>query len=248
MRVQPGRVVAVTGGASGIGLAIAAAAAAAGSDVLLADLNVDSLAVAAERLEQHGVTVRTLAGDVADVEFAEQFADIAFEMGSVQLMCSNAGIVVPGLSWEISQQQWDRVIGVNLMATVHLFRAFIPRLIERAQPARLLITGSMASVTARAGIAPYVTAKHGLLGLAETTDQEFKSLEVDLGVTILMPGQVLTGMTTEAPPGSISAADVAEIALAAVANDQLFAFTHPDRIPEVARRFNTIITSEIRSN
>jgi NAD(P)-dependent dehydrogenase (short-subunit alcohol dehydrogenase family) len=246
--LQSGRVAAVTGGASGIGFALASAAAEAGLDVLLADIDAEALAASSRRLEQGGATVRTLAGDVADPGFAEQFADLAFGMGSVQLLCSNAGIVVSGMSWEISQQQWDRVIGVNLMATVHLFRAFIPRLIESAQPARLLVTGSMASVTARAGIAPYVTAKHGLLGLAETTDQEFKSLGLDLGVTILMPGLVLTGMATEAPPGGLSAADVADIALAAVAHDQLFAFTHPDRVPEVARRFNSIVTSEIRSD
>ncbi len=176
---------------------------------------------------------------MSDRDFVASLAPTAFRLGPVQLVCSNAGIVVPGLSWEISAEQWDRVIGVNLMATVHLLRAFMPHLVAAGEPAHLLITGSMASVTARAGIAPYVSAKHALLGLAETVAAELDSVGADIGVTILMPGQVATGMTG-AQPMMMSAEQVAEIALGAVADNRLFAFTHADRMAEIEQRFAAI--------
>ncbi|MCW2524411.1 MAG: short-chain dehydrogenase/reductase [Frankiales bacterium] len=248
MKLQAGRVALITGGASGIGLALATAAGQAGLTVLVADLDETRLAEAAAQLRGLGVRVETAAGDVSDAEFVASLAELAFALGSVQLVCSNAGIVVPGLSWEISAADWEKVIGVDLMASVHLLRAFVPRLISAAEPAHLLITGSMASVTARAGIAPYVSAKHGLLGLAETAAAELKSVGAEIGVTILMPGQVVSGMITEANAHTISSEQAAAIALQAVAHDQLYAFTHPDRIPEVERRFAAIVASEIRTH
>jgi NAD(P)-dependent dehydrogenase (short-subunit alcohol dehydrogenase family) len=248
MRLRGGRVAVITGGASGIGLALAEAAGRAGLKLVLADLDERKLLAAAAELRGHGIVVQTSAGDVSDQAFIDSLAETAFALGSVQLVCSNAGIVVPGLSWEIAAADWDKVIGVDFMASVHVLRAFVPRLIAAAEPAHFLITGSMASVTARAGIAPYVSAKHGLLGLAETAAQELASVGAAIGVTILMPGQVITGMITEASAGTISSEQAAAIALRAVTHDQLYAFTHPDRIPEVERRFAAIVGSPIETH
>jgi NAD(P)-dependent dehydrogenase (short-subunit alcohol dehydrogenase family) len=238
----------MTGAASGIGLALARAAAHAGLSLVLADLDEAKLSAAAEELSQSGATVATAIGDVSDPAFIAALADTSFGLGSVQLVCSNAGIVIPGLSWEITAADWAKVIDVNFMATVHALRTFVPRLLKSAEPAHLLITGSMASVTARAGIAPYVSAKHALLGLAETAAAELASVGAPIGVTILMPGQVATGMMTAGTDGMMSSEQAAAIALQAVAHDQLYAFTHPDRIAEVERRFAAIVASEIRTH
>ena len=241
MRIEPGRVAVVTGGASGIGFALAAAAAERGMRVVLADVRADALEAAAARLRGSGAAVTAVAADVSRLGDIERVARAAFELGSVQLVCSNAGIVPFGRAWELSAGDWERVMGVNFMATVHLLRTFLPRLLETREPAQLLVTGSMASVTARAGISPYVAAKHALLGLCETVNEELAEAGADVRVTLLMPGKVATGMSRADYPDAIEPGEAARIALAAVTRRQPFAFTHADRIPEVERRFAAIV-------
>jgi NAD(P)-dependent dehydrogenase (short-subunit alcohol dehydrogenase family) len=244
VRFERGRIAVVTGGASGIGYALAAAAAAEGLHVLLVDLRADALEGAAAELRRSGAEVTTLVADVSRVEQIEHVVRAAFALGRVQLVCSNAGIVVHGYGWEISAADWQRVIDVNFMATVHLVREFVPRLLEAGDPAYLLVTGSMASVTARRGISPYVAAKHGLLGLCESLHHEFAASAAPIGITLLMPGKVSTGMSRSDDPEAIPPSTAARIAFEAVARNQLFAFTQPDRIPEVERRFAAIVAQQ----
>ncbi|HEX4092005.1 MAG TPA: SDR family NAD(P)-dependent oxidoreductase [Trebonia sp.] len=241
MRIEAGRVAVVTGGAGGIGYALAAAAAGRGLRVVLADVRPDALADAADRLRESGGAVTTVAADVSRPADIERLAAAAFACGRVQLVCSNAGIVSHGRAWEVSAADWERVIGVNFMATVHLVRAFVPRLIEAGQPARLLVTGSMASVTARPGISPYVAAKHALLGLCESVNHELAAAGAPVGVTLLMPGKVSTGMSRSADPDAITPDEAAQIGFEAVTQSRPLAFTHADRIPEVERRFAAIV-------
>jgi NAD(P)-dependent dehydrogenase (short-subunit alcohol dehydrogenase family) len=242
LRIEPGRIAVVTGGAGGIGFALAAAASGHGLRVVLADVRADALEAAAARLRGSGAAVTTVVADVSRLADIERVAETAFVLGSVQLVCSNAGIVVHGCAWEVPAVDWERVIGVNFMATVHLVRAFVPRLLECGEPAQLLVTGSMASVTARPGISPYVAAKHALLGLCESLNHELAAVGAPVGVTLLMPGKVSTGMSRSADPDAITPDEAARIAFNAVAARRPLAFTHADRIPEVERRFAAIVT------
>jgi NAD(P)-dependent dehydrogenase (short-subunit alcohol dehydrogenase family) len=241
VRIEPGRIAVVTGGASGIGFALAAAAATRGLRVLLADVRADALEAAAARLRGTGASVTAVVADVSRPADIERVAHAAFALGRVQLVCSNAGIVTQGRAWEVSAADWERVIGVNFMATVHLVRAFVPRLLETGDPAQLLVTGSMASVTARPGISPYVAAKHALLGLCESLSQELAAVDAAVGVTLLLPGKVATGMSSSEYPEAITPDEAARIAFDAVAARRPLAFTHADRIPEVERRFAAIV-------
>ena len=241
MQIEPGRIAVVTGGAGGIGLALAAAATEHRMHVVLVDVRADALQVAAARLRGSGAAVTTAVAAVSRIEDIERVATTAFELGSVQLVCSNAGIVVHGRGWEVSALDWERGIGVNFMATVHLVRAFVPRLLEIGEPAHLLVTGSMASVTARAGISPYVAAKHALLGLCESLNHELAAIGPAVGMTLLMPGKVSTGMSRSDYPDAIAPGEAARIALEAVVHRRPFAFTHADRIPEVEQRFAAIV-------
>ena len=241
MRIEPGRTAVVTGGASGIGYALAAAAAARGMRVVLADVRADAVEAAADRLRGSGAALTAVVADVSRPDDIGRVARAAFESGRVQLVCSNAGIVGRGAAWEVSAAEWERVIGVNFMATVHLIRAFVPRLLEAGEPAQLLVTGSMAAVTARAGISPYVATKHALLGLCESLGQELAAVTDAVGVTLLLPGQVSTGMSRAEYPEAITADEAARIAFDAVADRRPVAFTHADRIPEVERRFAAIV-------
>jgi NAD(P)-dependent dehydrogenase (short-subunit alcohol dehydrogenase family) len=243
MRIEPGRVAVVTGGASGIGYALAAAAAGRGLRVVLSDVRADALDAAAGRLRESGAAVTPVVADVSRPADIDHLAQAAFAHGSVQLVCSNAGIVVLGRAWELTAAQWERVMNVNFMATVHLVRAFVPRLIEAGQPARLLVTGSMASVTAPPGISPYVAAKHALLGLCESLNHELADADAgaDVGVTLMLPGKVATGMSRADYPDAITPDEAALIAFDAVAHGRPLAFTHADRIAEVEQRFAAIV-------
>jgi NAD(P)-dependent dehydrogenase (short-subunit alcohol dehydrogenase family) len=236
-----GRIAVVTGGASGIGFALAAAAGGHGLHVVLADVRADAVEAAAARLRESGAAVTTVVADVSRPADIELIARTAFELGPVQLVCSNAGIVVHGRGWEVTAVDWERVMSVNFMATVHLVRAFVPRLLETGEPAQFLVTGSMASVTAQPGISPYVAAKHALLGLCESLNQELAAAGAAVGVTLLLPGKVSTGMSRSDYPDAITPAETARIAFDAVAARRPLAFTHADRIPEVEQRFAAIV-------
>ncbi len=212
MRIEAGRIAVVTGGASGIGFALAAAANGHGMHVVLIDVRADALEAAAARLRGSQATVTTVVADVSRLADIERVARTAFELGSVQLVCSNAGIVVHGRAWEVPAVDWERVMGVNFMATVHLVRAFVPRLLETGEPAQLLVTGSMASVTVRPGISPYVAAKHALLGLCGSLSHELAAAGAAVGVTLLLPGKVSTGMSRSDYPDAITPDEAARIA------------------------------------
>lgn len=240
MQLTAGRVAVVTGAGSGIGRALAEAAARAGLTVVASDVNAEAVEAVAEGINAGGGAAQALVADVSRAEDIERIADVAFEAGSVQLICSNAGIVVPGRAWEISAADWQRVLDINFMATVHLARAFVPRLLEAGGPARLLVTGSMACVTARPFIGPYVASKHALLGLCEVLQHELATTGAPVGVSLVFPGRVHTAMS-DGSPGAISADEVARIALDAVADDRLFTFTQDDRVPEVERRFADLL-------
>lgn len=241
MRIEPGRVAVVTGGASGIGYALAAAAAGRGLYVVLSDVRADALEAASAELRGSGAAVTPVVADVSQPADIDRIAQTAFALGSVQLICSNAGIVVLGRAWELTAADWERVMDVNFMATVHLVRAFMPRLIEAGLPAQLLVTGSMAAVTARPGISPYVAAKHALLGLCESLNHELADAGADVGVTLLLPGKVATGMSRADYPDAITPDEAARIAFDAVMQRRPLAFTHADRVPEVEQRFAAIV-------
>ncbi len=95
MRIESGRIAVVTGGASGIGYALAAAAAARGMRVVLADVRADALEAAAAQLRGAGAAVTAVVADVSRPDDIERVARAAFRLGRVQLVCSNAGIVRP---------------------------------------------------------------------------------------------------------------------------------------------------------
>jgi NAD(P)-dependent dehydrogenase (short-subunit alcohol dehydrogenase family) len=101
MQFEPGRVAVVTGGASGIGFALAAAAAGRGMHVVLVDVRADALEAAARRLSGSAAAVTTVTADVSRLDDVERVARAAFGLGSVQLVCSNAGIVSFGRAWEV---------------------------------------------------------------------------------------------------------------------------------------------------
>jgi NAD(P)-dependent dehydrogenase (short-subunit alcohol dehydrogenase family) len=236
-----GRVAAVTGAASGIGLAVSEALAAAGARVLMLDIDRDPVERAAARLAEDGAEVEARELDVRDPDAVEAAADHAVDrFGGLHLAMNNAGIVNLGASWELDLAEWHRVIDVNLWGVIHGIRAFVPRILATGEGGHVVNTGSMASVTAIANLGPYTVAKHGVLGLSDVLRAELEAIGAPVGVSVVMPGMIRTGLN---PLGTVDPTVVAANVLAAVRHDRPYVFTDDHHVADVEARLGAILAA-----
>jgi NAD(P)-dependent dehydrogenase (short-subunit alcohol dehydrogenase family) len=209
--------------------------------VVLADLNATMLGEVVDELRTHGANVHAVVADVTDQSAVERIAAETIEhFGAMHIAVNNAGIVNRGYSWELSVEEWHQVMNVNLWGVVHGVRAFVPRLLATGEEGHIVNVGSMASVTALDRLGPYVVAKHGVLGLSDVLREEFRALGAPIGVSVVLPGRVKTGMN---PMGKLPAAMVAVNVLDAIKNDRHYVFTDGDSTNEVRERLTTIINA-----
>ena len=171
-----GKVAAVTGGGRGIGLAIARRLAEAGADVMVGDLDKESAEAAAEQLLTFGHRAVGAELDVADELSIVQFADrVKLEFGTVDVWVNNAGIFPTVPLLDMTEQQWDKVLDVNLKGTFLGAREAAKRMIADGHGGVIVNLASTAGFKAAGpGVAHYVSSKHGVRGLT-------KSLAVELG-------------------------------------------------------------------
>ncbi len=271
MREFTGKTAFVTGGASGIGLALGQAFAKAGMKVMLADVEAAALASAVESLKREGAEARGVGCDVADAASVDRAAQATFDaFGKVHVLCNNAGVAAGGGIDVISLDNWRWVLDVNLMGVVHGIRAFLPRIREQGEGGHIVNTASMAGMNAGLGFSPYVASKFAVVGISEGLAMQLAPHGI--GVSVLCPHFVRTGIGDsgrnrparygEAPPldpQSPAAALVAELAqrigegldpaavaervLAAIRHDELYVFTHPDMRHAVEGRFAAILAA-----
>jgi NAD(P)-dependent dehydrogenase (short-subunit alcohol dehydrogenase family) len=228
----------ITGGGSGIGLAVARAFASAGMRVLIGDIEESSVERAVHELGSAGAEAYGQVVDVRDPDAMERLAAVAdARLGGVQVLVNNAGIVRSGRSWELSLEEWRSVIDVNLWGVVHGIRSFVPRMIASGRPGHVVNMGSMASVSPRPSIAPYVASKHAVLGLSDSLRSELAAAGAPIGVTLVMPGLTHTPMTNAGSPAD----EVAIAVVGAILAGMPYLFPHPDRIAEVEARFAAIV-------
>ena len=205
--VLGGRTALVTGAARGQGRAHAVALARAGADVLACDLcrqvsSVPYPLAAPEELEETARLVRaegrrclTRRVDAADPEGMRRVVGEAeSELGGIDVVCANAGVISFGRAWELSEGQWDDVIRVNLKGAWATCRAVVPGMIERGRGGSIVLVSSAAGLRGYPGISHYVAAKHGLVGF-------MRSLAIELAphgirVNCVLPGGVRTPMGT----------------------------------------------------
>ncbi len=196
MQELEGRVAVVTGGASGIGLALAKRWIAEGMRVVIADLRQDALDAAVRELEAAGGEVLAVTTDVSRGDEVDALAARALEaFGAVHLVCNNAGVGGEhGAAWEQSRAGWDWVLGVNLWGVIHGVRTFLPILLSQQQPGHLVNTASLAGLRAMPFTAGYSASKYAVVGLSESLDQELRERGAPIGVSVLCPGTVRTGI------------------------------------------------------
>ncbi len=192
-----GKVAVVTGAASGIGQAIARSLAKRGCNVALADLNEEGLELTA-RLIGNSVRVTRHNLDVADANAVAAFpAAVRAAHDHVDVVVNNAGVALGGSFDQLTDEEFDWVVGINFQGVVRMSRAFLPLLKEREQ-AQLVNLSSLFGLVAPPGQTAYVAAKFAVRGFSEALRNELLAAKSPVGVTVIHPGGVKTGIAQNA--------------------------------------------------
>jgi NAD(P)-dependent dehydrogenase (short-subunit alcohol dehydrogenase family) len=190
-----GRVAVVTGGASGIGLAMARRFAAEGMKLVLADVNPVALEKARDELVANGGEAIALPTDVSHPEAVDALARATLEaFGAVHVLVNNAGIAVTGSLWEGSLADMRRAFDVNVWGVIHGIRSFVPILRERGEPGHVVNVASMAAVTSTPYLDVYTATKHAVLSLSECLYKELALEQSQIGASVVCPGLIKTGL------------------------------------------------------
>jgi NAD(P)-dependent dehydrogenase (short-subunit alcohol dehydrogenase family) len=153
---------------------------------------------------------------------------------------NNAGIVNGGNSWELSLDDWHRVLDINLLGVIHGVHAFVPLILASGDEGHIVNTASMAAVLPIPNIAPYVVAKHGVLGLSDVLRAELKAIGAPVGVSVVMPGMIRTGLN---PIGTLGPDVVARNVVDAIKHRRDYVFTDDHSTAEVEARLQAILAS-----
>ena len=258
-----GKVAVVTGAASGIGLALCEAFALEGMRVAMADLDPAGLDAAAEQIEATtGAEVLAVPTDVVKWdEVAALEARVVDQFGAVHVLCNNAGVQLPGVTWEFTRGEWEWVLGVNLGGVVHGIEAFVRGMVERGEPGHVVNTASVGGLVAFPGLAPYTAAKYAVVGLSECLGHDLRARGVPIGVSVLCPGPVLSSLrensATLRPGGEqgrdvplltgvprMPAADVAAQVVDAIRHDRFWILTHPAYAETIRERCRGIVETD----
>lgn len=193
MKEFQGKVAVVTGGASGIGRAMAERFAEEGMCIVLADIETDTLEKTAAELRAEGAEILSVVCDVSkkeDVERLSQEAVKAYD--TVHILCNNAGVGVVGFTWEIDLDDWEWVLGVNLWGVVYGTHYFTPIMIKNGDPCHIINTASMAGLVNGTSMSPYYTSKHAVVSISESMHKELETLNSNVKISVLCPGWVNT--------------------------------------------------------
>jgi 3-oxoacyl-[acyl-carrier protein] reductase len=191
----------VTGGSRGIGRAIALALAAEGAKVTIADV-LDEPAQETIRLAPEGA-VRYVRTDVTDPAAAKAAVDAAVEHGgALDVLVNNAGITKDNLLLRMSDEEWDRVLGVNLKGTFLLTRA-ATRALMKSRRGRIVNIASVVGVMGNAGQANYAASKGGVIAFTKAVARELAGRGVTANA--VAPGYIQTDMTAKLPPAAAEA-------------------------------------------
>ncbi len=190
-----GKIVAITGAASGLGKAMATRFAEKGVRLSLADLDGTNLSLFEKELKSQRVEVITTVVDVRDYDAVKGFADKTFETyGMVDFCINNAGINSMGRVWKLPLQEWRNVFEINVMGIVHGINAFIPRMIEQDKECFLITTASNAGLQVNPSVAAYAMSKHAAVSVTESLALELQLINSKVKTFVFCPGLIPTGL------------------------------------------------------
>jgi NAD(P)-dependent dehydrogenase (short-subunit alcohol dehydrogenase family) len=261
-----GKVAVITGGASGIGRAVAERAAGEGMKVVLGDIEEGPLKETVDDLTSRGAEALGVVTDVSDAASVRSLRDRALDrFGAVHLVHNNAGIGLGGPIWEVSEEDWRWILGVNLWGVVHGVATFVPVLLEQGE-GHVVNTASIAGLIAAPFLGPYNATKQAVVALSETLCKDLQAVGAPIGVSVLCPGFVQTRIAESernrpawAPPheatgaaevrgavqdmvaSGIAPAAVADRVFDAVRSDTFYILTHPELDGAIRARFEDIL-------
>lgn len=211
-----GKVALVTGGARGIGAAIALGLAREGCDVAVVDCDpcVVEIKRGIEALGRRGLALQADVRDHAGAE--EAIAGVARDLGRLDILVCNAGITADAAIWKMSEEQWDRVIEVNLKGYFNYNRA-AARLFRTQIGGKIVNIASINALRGKFGQANYAASKAGVVALSKTLARELGRYNVN--VNVVAPGMVRTSMT-EAVPADVVERAVEETVLRRLATPE----------------------------
>ena len=249
-----GRTAFITGGASGIGLAMARRFAAEGMKIVVADVEEAALDAAVEELKGRNVEVLGILLDVRDRDAWSAAADqVAETFGPVHILCNNAGVGAGGPVQEQSFKDWDWTLGVNIDGVVNGIQTFVAKMVDQGEPAHVVNTASMAGVFGAPRMSTYCASKFAVVGMSESMAADLA--ETPVNVSVLCPGFVKTNiyssernrpedLQNEGGPRvrteedeavlsgilemAIPSEHVAECVLDAIRAERFWIFTHPE--------------------
>jgi NAD(P)-dependent dehydrogenase (short-subunit alcohol dehydrogenase family) len=192
-----GKTALVTGAGSGIGRETALLLGKRGADLVLCDLDEAGLTQTAETLRQMGRTVFAQRVDVADREQMRAFAEAVHErIAAVDLLINNAGVGLAGGLLETELEDWDWILGINLMGVIHGCHFFVPKMVERGSSGHVVNVSSVAGFYASEPLCAYSVTKFGVFALSEAMRGEMQ--RSGIGVTAICPGIINTPITRTA--------------------------------------------------
>ena len=263
MQTLSGRVAVITGGASGIGLATAQALADEGMKLALADIEQAPLDAVVSAFEARGTDVLGVQTDVGDRDRVQALADAVWDrFGAVHVLFNNAGVALNGKIQDMSHDDWEWSIRVNLWGVIHGIECFLPRMLEGGDEGHIVSTASFAGLVPNSGLGVYCVTKYGVVALSECLWRDLR--DTSIGASVLCPMIVKTNIGESARnrpdalggPGVvkrrsaeeqeqlagavIEAPEVADRVVRAIKNDELYIITHGDSRPFIRRRFDRI--------
>ena len=256
MKRFEGRTAVITGGASGLGLAMARRFAREGVQLVLADVQADALERTAAAFAAAGTPVLAVRCDVSRPEDVERLRDEAVaRFGAVHILCNNAGVAPGGLAWESTVADWQWCLGVNVYGVIHGLRSFVPLMLAQDDEAHIVNTASVAGLLSPPGMGIYCVSKHAVVTLTECLHHDLAGRSDKVRASVLCPAYVPTGihdsernrpeelrnatqekseedLAREAAlrhavqSGRISAEQVADTVFEAVRDDRFYILTH----------------------
>lgn len=264
MKDLSGKTAFVTGGASGIGLAMARAFGAAGMNVMLADINENDLAAGVGELRERQIRAEGVRCDVVERASIEDAAKATLDaFGKVHVVCNNAGVGAGGAIGTLKPGDWEWTLGVNVMGVIYGMEIFLPHIRAHGEGGHYVNTASMAGMISVPGMEPYTASKYAVVGMSEGWAQQLAP--EGIGVSVLCPGFVKTRIhesgrarqekygaaAEEGHPdraeaakqlvlGGIDPDRVGARVVEAILDNELYVFTHPDMAPFFTARAQAI--------
>lgn len=185
----------VTGGASGIGLALARAYGKRGTHVLIADIDANALQNACRQLASENIAATSVIVDLRRPEMIDEMLGKAKELGLITAVCMNAGVTSTGATiWETPPEVFDFIVDINLRGLFNTIRGVVPELLTQNTSADIVITASMAGMVTSATSGAYAASKAGAIAFAKALRAELAATAPFLRIALLNPGMVKTNL------------------------------------------------------